>query len=87
MKINISFHEENYFLHEHNSHREACFSISIDFNSCQYCYKALQFVTVSFPSFLRRFFNTLQYVCRFLLSVKTATTSTTEIKHIILRNQ
>jgi len=75
------------FSHEHNSHREACFSISIDFNSCQYCYKALQFVTVSFPSFLRRFFNTLQYVCRFLLSVKTATTSTTEIKHIILRNQ
>lgn len=63
------------------------FFISIDFNSCQYSYKALQFVTVSFPSFLRRFFNTLQYVCGFLLSVKTATTSTTEIKHIILRNQ
>ena len=41
----------------------------------------LQFVTVSFPSSIKRFFNTLQYVCGLLLSVNTLTISTTEKKY------
>ena len=41
----------------------------------------LQFVTVSFPSFIRRFFNTFQYVRPSALSVNTLTISTTEKKY------
>lgn len=51
------------------------------FPSAAGSFKALQFVTVSFPSFLRRFFNTLQYVCGLSLSVNTETTSTIEKYH------
>ena len=51
------------------------------FPSAAGSFKALQFVTVSFPSFLRRFFNTLQYVYGLSLSVNTVTTSTIEKYH------